>query len=259
RVYARPYHLYPGQKLRPESVVARLQRAGYEPSGTKTAENGFYQMATNKITLEPSVGEPIRLEFDKTTLTRIVKSKGGEVEDAWLPPELVTNLFNQSREKRRIVEYNELPPILVNALIAQEDRRFYSHWGIDPIRLVGAVIARVRDSHRISGTSTLTQQLARNLFLTRDRSTTRKIHEMFMAVLLERRASKEQIMTMYANDVDLGQRGSFNIRGFSEGAATFFGKDLTALTLPEAATLVGIIPAPNGAYSPTKHPEEVKT
>jgi penicillin-binding protein 1B len=258
RLYARPYHIYPGQSLRPDAVVARLQRAGYEPSGTKTAENGFYQLAANKITLEPAVGEPVRLEFDKTTLTRIVKSKGGEVDEAWLPPELVTNLFNQSREKRRIVEYSELPPILVNALIAQEDRRFYSHHGIDPTRLVGAVIASVRDSHRISGTSTLTQQLTRNLFLTRDRSTKRKIHEMFMAILLERRASKEQIMTMYANDVDLGQRGSFNIRGFSEGAATFFGKDLTALTLPEAATLVGIIPAPNGAYSPTKHPEEVK-
>jgi hypothetical protein len=106
RACTRPYHLYPGLKLRPEAVVARLQRAGYETSGTKTAENGFYQMATNKITLEPSVGEPVRLEFDKTTLTRIVKSKGGEVDDAWLPPELVTNLFNQSREKRLIVEFS---------------------------------------------------------------------------------------------------------------------------------------------------------
>ena len=116
------------------------------------------------MTMEPSVGEPVRLEFDKTTLTRIVKSKGGEVDEAWLPPELVTNLFNQSREKRRIVEYNELPPILVNALIAQEDRRFYSHHGIDPIRLVGAVVASIRDSHRIGGTSTITQQLTRNCF-----------------------------------------------------------------------------------------------
>jgi len=258
RVYARPYHLYPGQKLKPESVVARLQRAGYEPSGAKSAENGFYQMATNKITLEPSVGDPVKLEFDKGTLTRIVKSKGGEVAEAWLPPELVTNLYNQSREKRRIVEFSELPPVLVNALIAQEDRRFYRHFGIDPIRLAGAVVASVRDSHRIGGTSTLTQQLCKNFFLTVDRSMSRKIHEMFMAILLERRTTKEQILTMYANDINLGQRGSFNIRGFSEGAATFFGKDLTALTLPEAATLVGIIPAPNGAYSPTKHPEEVK-
>jgi penicillin-binding protein 1B len=258
RVYARPYHLYPGQKLKPESVVARLQRAGYEPSGAKSAENGFYQLATNKITLEPAVGDPVKLEFDKGTLTRIVKSKGGEVADAWLPPELVTNLYNQSREKRRIVEFSELPPVLVNALIAQEDRRFYRHFGIDPIRLAGAVVASVRDSHRIGGTSTLTQQLCKNFFLTVDRSMSRKIHEMFMAILLERRTTKEQILTMYANDINLGQRGSFNIRGFSEGAATFFGKDLTALTLPEAATLVGIIPAPNGAYSPTKHPEEVK-
>ena len=259
RVYARPYHIFPGQKLKPESVVARLQRAGYEPSGAKTAENGFYQLATNRITVEPSVGDPVRLDFDKNgVLTRIVKSKTGEVQEAWLPPELVTNLFNQSREKRRIVDFNELPPMLVDALIAQEDRRFYRHFGIDPIRLVGAVVASIRDSHRIEGTSTLTQQLCKNFFLTVDRSPTRKIHEMFMAILLEQRTTKEQILTMYANDINLGQRGSFNIRGFSEGAATFFGKDLTALTLPEAATLVGIIPAPNGAYSPTKHPEEVK-
>jgi len=258
RIYARPYHIFPGQQLKPESVVARLQRAGYEPGGAKSAENGFYQVSSGKITVEPSVGEPVRLEFDKGYLTRIVKTKSGEVEEAWLPPELVTNLYNTSREKRRIVEFNELPPILVNALIAQEDRRFYSHWGIDPIRLVGAIVASVRDSHRIGGTSTLTQQLCKNFFLTVDRSPSRKIHEMFMAVLLERRTTKDQILTMYANDINLGQRGSFNIRGFSEGAATFFGKDLTALTLPEAATLVGIIPAPNGAYSPTKHPEEAR-
>ena len=258
RIYARPYHIYPGMKLKPEAVVARLQRAGYEPGGAKSAENGFYQIGTNKITVEPSVGEPVRMDFDKGILTRIVKTKAGEVQEAWLPPELVTNLFNSSREKRRIVDFNELPPVLVNALIAQEDRRFYGHWGIDPIRLVGAVVASIRDSHRIEGTSTLTQQLCKNFFLTVDRSPSRKIHEMFMAILLERRTTKEQILTMYANDINLGQRGSFNIRGFSEGAATFFGKDLTALTLPEAATLVGIIPAPNGAYSPTKHPEEAR-
>ena len=180
------------------------------------------------------------------------------MEEAWLPAELVTNLFNQNREKRRIVEFNELPPNLINALIAQEDRRFYHHWGIDPIRLVGSVVASIRDSHRIGGTSTLTQQLTRDFFLTTNRSPIRKLHEMFMAILLERRATKDQILTMYANNMSLGQHGSFNIRGFSEGAATFFGKDLTALTLPEAATLVGIIPAPNGAYSPTKHPEEAK-
>ena len=101
RIYARPYHIYPGQKLKPESVVARLQRAGYEPSGAKSAENGFYKIDSNKLTVEPSVGEPVRLEFDKASLTRIVKTKSGEVQEAWLPPELVTNLFNSSREKRR--------------------------------------------------------------------------------------------------------------------------------------------------------------
>lgn len=258
RLYARPYHIYPGQVLRPDAVVARLQKAGYEPAGAKTAENGFYESAPNQVTVLPSLGESMKMEFDKGTLTNIRKSKSGEVQEAYLPAELVTNLFNRSREKRRIIEFNELPPNLINALIAQEDRRFYSHWGIDPIRLVGAVVASIRDSHRIGGTSTITQQLTRELFLTLDRSPSRKVHEMFMAILLEGRASKQQILTMYANNINLGQRGSFNIRGFSEGAATFFGKDLTAITLAEAATLVGIVPAPNGAYSPTKHPEEAK-
>lgn len=258
RLYARPYHIYPGQKLRQDAVVSRLQRAGYEPVGAKSTESGFYDVTPGRVTVTPSSGESMKLDFDKSVLTRIVKSKSGEMEEAWLPAELVTNLFSENREKRRIVGFNELPPILVNALIAQEDRRFYSHWGIDPIRLVGAVVASIRSSHRIEGTSTLTQQLARNFFLTLDRHLSRKVEEIFIAFMLERRASKEQILTMYANDINLGQRGSFNIRGFGEGAATFFGKDLTALTLPEAATLVGIIPAPNGAFSPTKHPEEAK-
>src|SRR5437867_3132834 len=258
RVYAVPFHIYPGQKLSTDAVIARLQRAGFEPASAPNGDDGVYELANNRVTIRPTAGEALRLDFEKGVLTRILKPKLGEVDEAWLPAELVTNLFDQSREKRRIVTFDELPKVLIHALISAEDQRFFSHWGLDPIRLAGALVDSVRHSDRIHGTSTITQQLARNFFLTRDRSLQRKLNEAFIALLLERRATKQQIITMYANEVPLGQRGSFSINGFGEGAAALFGKDLTALTLPEAATLVAIIPAPNGAFSPIKHPDEAK-
>jgi penicillin-binding protein 1B len=257
RVYAVPHHIYPGQKLAPEAVIEGLQRAGFEPLKGHS-DDGVYEFANNRITIYPTVGDVLRLDFQKGLLTRISKPNAGDLDDALLPAELVTTLFDESREKRRIVAYEDLPKILINALLASEDQHFFSHWGIDPVRLAGAMVDSVRRSNRVHGTSTITQQLARNFFLTRDRSLTRKVNEAFIALLLEHRLTKQQILTMYANEVFLGQRGSFSIHGFGEGAASLFGKDLSALTLPEAATLVAIIPAPNGMYSPVKHPEDAK-
>src|SRR5262245_1550453 len=258
RVYAAPYHIYTGQKLTTEAVITRLQRAGFEPVGGSTSDEGVYELNSNRLAIRPVKGEPLRLDFQKGVLTRIARQNAGELDEAWLPAELVTNLFDQTREKRRIVEYQDLPKVLVNALVAAEDQRFFRHWGLDPVRLTGAVYDSIRHSERVRGTSTITQQLARNFFLTLDRSLKRKLNEAFISLILEQRMTKEQILTMYANDIYLGQRGSFSIHGFGEGAVAFFGKDLTALTLPEAATLAGIIPAPNGIYSPTKHPDDAK-
>src|SRR6185369_10271168 len=128
--------------------------------------------------------------------------------------------------------------------------------------LVGAVIHSVRDSERIGGTSTITQQLARNMFLTvngrSERTPRRKLIEIFISLILEQRLTKQQILTMYANETYMGERGSFSIHGFGEASQAYFGKDLSSLTLPEAATLAGIIPGPNGKFSPVKHPDEVK-
>src|SRR5262249_2392862 len=193
---------------------------------------------------------------------KIAKSGGGDIPEAWLPAELVTNLYDQSREKRRLVEYNDVPKVFIDALIAAEDQHFFTHWGIDPVRLVGAVVHSVRDSERVGGTSTITQQLARNFFLTvngrSERSLKRKITEIFISFLLEQRLTKQQILTLYANETYMGQRGSFSINGFGEAATAYFGKDLSSLALSDASTLVAIIPAPNGKYSPIKHPEDVK-
>jgi penicillin-binding protein 1B len=258
QIYAAPYRIYPGQKLAADDVVLRLQRAGFDAGDRATSEDGVYAVNGNKITIRPRVGDSMRLEFAKDSLTKIQKVPGGEAAEAWLPAELVTSLSDQTREKRRLVEYNDLPKVLVDALTAAEDQHFFTHWGIDPVRLIGAFVRSLRDSTRVGGTSTITQQLARNFFLTPDRSIRRKAAEVFISFMLEQRLTKQQILTMYANEVYMGQRGSFSINGFGEAAAAYFGKDLAGITLPEAAMLAAIIPAPNGKFSPVKHPDEVK-
>src|SRR6059036_3526386 len=259
QIYAAPYRVYPGQRLVLDDVVLRLQRAGFERADkTGSDDDGGYEVKGNRVTILPKIGDALRLDFAKNSLTRIVKEPGGETDEAWLPAELVTSLSDQTREKRRLVEYKDLPKILVDALIAAEDQHFFTHWGIDPVRLVGALLHSVHRSTRVGGTSTITQQLARNFFLTQDRSIRRKVTEVFISFLLEQRLTKQQILTMYANEVYMGQRGSFSINGFGEAGAAYFGKDLAGITLPEAATLAGIIPAPNGKFSPVKHPDEAK-
>jgi penicillin-binding protein 1B len=167
---------------------------------------------------------------------------------------LVTSLPDATRSKRRLIEFKDIPKVLIDAVLAGEDRSFFGHHGLDPRRIAGAFISNRDPAHQLQGASTITQQLARNFFLTPQPTWRRKVSEAFIAIILELRLSKEQIFALYANEVYLGQRGSFSIQGFGEGSAAQFGKDLSELTLAEAATLAGIIPAPN-AYSPNKYPE----
>ena len=168
------------------------------------------------------------------------------------------------RAKVRPVALSTVPPQMVNAVLAIEDRRYYYHPGIDPIRMTGAIVYNViGDSSRISATSTITQQLVRNVFLpqfegwtlqsARERSTRRKLIEMWVSLVLSRRATKDEILEMYLNDVPLGQRGSFAIVGVSEAARLFFGKDVSNLTIAEAATIAGVIQSPS-ALSPFNNP-----
>src|SRR5204863_8963032 len=124
------------------------------------------------------------------------------------------------------VEFKDIPKLLIDAVTSGEDQTFFTHHGVDPHRIAGAVIWDLDENHRLQGASTITQQLARNFFLTREPTLRRKISEAFIALLLEMRLTKEQIFTMYANEVYLGERGSFAIHGFGEAANALFGKDL---------------------------------
>ncbi len=171
---------------------------------------------------------------------------------------LLTTLINASRQKRRQVPLSAIPTRMVQAVLAIEDRRFYAHPGIDPIAIVGAAITNVfGDKPYLSGASTLTQQLVKNFFLTPEKSLRRKLLEQFMALILERRASKDEILELYLNEVYLGQRGSFAIHGVAEAARLFFGKDVGNLTLAESATVAGMIQSPP-ALSPFNAPQRAR-
>ncbi|PYU99146.1 MAG: penicillin-binding protein 1A, partial [Acidobacteria bacterium] len=205
-------------------------------------------------------GGPIRegpavLEFHEGKLASISSLEdGSSLEGYWLEPEVITTLFDQSRAKRRLVRYDDLPQDCVDAVLAAEDHRFFSHHGVSLYRILGAAVADIRADERAQGGSTLTMQLARTFFLSRRKTLSRKVEEVLLALLMEQRLSKRQIFELYANQAYLGQRGSFSVYGFGEAADAYFNKDVKSLTLPEAALLAALIRGPN-LYSPYKNPK----
>jgi penicillin-binding protein 1A len=155
-------------------------------------------------------------------------------------------------EKRIPLKYEEIPQVLKNAVLAVEDVRFYDHIGIDPIRIVGAAWKNIT-TDRVEGGSTLTQQLTKNLFLSKEQTYARKINEWILALQIERYYTKNQIMELYVNHMFLGA----NAYGMEAGAETYFGKQAKDLTLGEAALLAGVPKAPS-EYSPTANPAKAK-
>jgi len=263
-VYAAPTPIRVGERASPEEFAIKLQRAGYTPDNPGSKLGG-YEITGNKLVIRPgpasffhgSVIEegPAVLDFRQGHVVSITGlAKGTALQDYWLEPEVITTLFGRSRAKRRVVKYNELPKVLDDAVIAAEDHRFFSHHGVNLFRILGAALADLRAQKAVEGGSTLTMQLARNFFLTPRRTIRRKVEEIFIALLLEQRLSKERIFELYANEIYLGQRGSFSIYGFGEAANAYFNKAVSNLTLPEASLLAGMIRGPN-FYSPYNHPQ----
>jgi membrane peptidoglycan carboxypeptidase len=260
KIYATPYIVYLGQQLTPNDVILRLRRAGLEPRDRTPSEDNVYQFipgdSGSSIIVSPDRLPDYRLNFGGTLVDGIQGVLTGfSLNQVELPAELVTNLFDDTREKRRLLEWEQLPPHLTDALVASEDQRFFRHFGIDLIRAGGAFMSTYIRSEDLQGASTLTMQLAGNFFLDRgDRTWKRKLPEIFMALILEQRLTKSEILTMYANEVYIGNRGSFAIHGFGEAASAYFGKEISELTISDTATLVGMLPAPS-AYSPRRNME----
>jgi penicillin-binding protein 1B len=261
QIFSAPERISDGQAWGVDELTAYLQRAGYRPQPDDNAL-GEYTVGANYVDIQPSRlsyfggANDLAVQFNGRTIRAIRPLGGGaDMGTAEIEPELITNLFDSAREKRRPVRYDDLPPVLVQAILSAEDKRFFEHPGFDFIRIFGAAWNDIRHGQHMQGASTITMQVARTYFLSTDRTWKRKLAEAMLSFELEQRFTKKQIFEMYANEVYLGNRGSFGIRGFAEASVAYFSKDLRQLTLPECAFLAGLIRAPNYYSVSDRHPE----
>jgi penicillin-binding protein 1B len=274
RVFARPLTLHTGQGLTDTELVARLNDLGYTEKA-RVERPGEFALDRRAVVLLPrggdQTGKPVRIAFLDPALAKTsqrtpqrgpdrifrIEAGGRAVDNITLDSPMLSGLVTGTRERRRRVPLDAIPARMQQAVLAIEDRRFYMHPGIDPISLVGAVVTNLTSERRV-GRSTITQQLSRMFFLseefnaelqsgTRGRtwgSYRRKALEIFMAGILETKATKDEILELYLNDVYLGNRGSFAFHGVAEAARIFFGKDVSNLTLSESALIAGVIQNP---------------
>jgi penicillin-binding protein 1B len=264
KIYAAPFEVRLGQKLTTQSVVAQLRSAGYTEQGHGSSSPlGTYSQDVDAITVHPgphsyysqdSIGT---ISFAHGKVAALVGDKGQAIGAYELEPQLITGLSDANRGKRRLVTYDELPPQLVHAVVSIEDHRFFKHNGVDYFSALGWMWHDLRGDRRYrGGASTLTMQLSRGIFLSPERRLKRKIIETAITFQLENHYSKQKIFELYANQINLGHQGSFAINGFGQAAETYFGKEVGQLTLPECATLAGMIQHPS-FLNPYHHPDRV--
>ena len=290
RVFARPLELRRGQSMTERQLIDRLNELGYAQRGQVAKPGEFTAIGNGAVTIMP------RVPVEKESIVRVIFQRppppgvkvvarrtpvrlpdhvqGLEVgtkprERLMLDAPVLTALAPGEREKRRPVALAAIPQRMTQAVLAIEDRRFYDHPGIDPISIVGAILTNIRGKRTYTaGASTITQQVARNVFLpkmfpgmtlrdAREKSLRRKLLEAWVSLMITTRASKDAILEMYLNDMTLGQRGSFGIVGVPEASRLFFGKDVSNVTLAEAATIAGVYQSPS-ALSPFTNPVRCK-
>ena len=262
KVYATPFTVFPGQPIRPWDLTNYLRKAGYSEHGKGPIRIGEYSYSKTGLEITPHENSyygtsdgHVLIEFNEKAVARILSPGSRKPLEAYeLEPLLITNLFDKTREKRRLIQYDDIPKDLRDAVLAIEDRRFFEHGGFDLVGILRATFVDLVRWNRSQGASTITQQVVRNFWLTPERRMVRKLKEIYMSTILESRLTKQQIFTLYANDAYLGQRGSFSINGFGEAATAYFNKDIKSLTVPEAALIAGIIQSPN-RYNPVRNAE----
>jgi penicillin-binding protein 1B len=267
KIYSDSFLLYVGMNFRMDELRTKIRRLGYRESRNATRAKGEYRFVQKRSLLEIYLhdfayplesfkGIPVRIALQGSSITRMENMVSGEeLFSIELEPELVTGLYDRTWQERRLVKLAEVPPLLVRAILAIEDERFYSHRGVDPIAVVRAGWVNVSRGGIEQGASTITQQLIKNWFLTSERTFQRKIKEALMALVTERKYSKEEILENYLNVIYLGQKGAQGIFGIWEAAQFYFSKELSELTIDEMALLAGLIKAPN-RYSPYRSLEE---
>src|SRR3954454_14403088 len=245
----------------------KLNHVGYHEVGARVTNPGEYRYAGNTLEIYLQNFEypdiefralPVAIELDGGKVRGIKRLDDGVTLRAIrIEPELITSIYNNEMEDRLPVAVNAVPKVLSDAIIAIEDKNFYGHKGISLRGIAGAARTNIRQGGITHGGSTLTQQLVKNLYRNPERTWARKGTEAIRAVLLELRYQKPEILEAYLNEIYLGQNGPVQIIGVEQASQVYFGKHVTYLTLPEAATLAGIIRSPN-VNSPLSHPDRAK-
>ena len=229
QIFARPLVLSEALEITPKEVLDELKLLGYRKV-TNPDSSGEYRYTGNKLVVQrrafsfPDGDEPLRqitITWQGSRISSIRDDSAGiSLPKIRLEPWLVTRMVSGSREDRMLVKLNEIPPLLPKALILVEDKDFYKHHGVAPLSILRALVANIQAGRTVQGGSTLTQQLVKNLYLTREKALTRKIKEALMALIIDARYSKDEILQAYLNEVFLGQNGDMAVHGF--GLASYF-------------------------------------
>jgi len=256
-LYAAPRIIQRGQKMPVEALVRALRRAGYVESGGSNVFSGSFRNKGSAIEIRPTHANDARppivnVIIDHNDRISDLTSEGASIESFTLEPEILSNDLSSKGGGRESLTYDEIPQVLVQAILSIEDHRFFQHSGLDPFGIARALWRNAGNDHVGQGGSTITQQLVKNTYLSPERTLHRKYAEAMLAFALEGRLSKQDIFALYCNEVYLGQRGAVAARGVKDAARIYFGKELKDLSLAEAATIAGMIQGPS-RYSPLRH------
>lgn len=266
QIFARPLELSKGEEITPQEVIDELNLLGYRKVAFANS-SGEYSYQNRVLNVQrrafqfPEGAEPLRhlvITWSGARIGEIYdKSEDRPYGSVKLEPWLVTRMTSGSHEDRMLVSLDTIPDMLPRALTLVEDRNFYNHHGVAPLSIIRALMANIAAGRTVQGGSTLTQQLVKNMFLTRERSIVRKAKEALMAVIIDARYSKSEIIEAYLNEVFLGQNGDMAVHGFGLASYFYFDRPANELSTPEIATLVAIIKGPS-YYNPRKYAERTK-
>jgi len=263
RVYARPLELYSGLKVKPADIIKEIKKIGFQKNSRLNTPASYLRtgndihLVTREFEFWDGVeqGKKISIRFSGDEIVSLRRrGSGADIDLVRVEPLLIGGIYPAHKEDRLLVQLENTPELLIETLFAVEDRDFYSHYGVVPRAILRAAWANIRAGRTVQGGSTITQQLVKNLFLSKERSLIRKANEAIMALLIEWHYQKKEILEAYINEVYLGQSGQRAIHGFGLASNFYFGRRLKELNLSQIATLAGIIKGPS-YYDPRRHPK----
>lgn len=269
RVYADPVELYPGYSLTAEKLEELLQNLHYRKDPRLSLEGSYsrdkqqVRIKTRQFTFwdDTQNSQSLVVSFNETGIESILPlataSDTEELKDIpilRMDPVQIGNFYPTIKEDRILIKLEEAPDALIKGLLASEDRDFYNHFGVSPRGVARAMWVNLRTGYMVQGGSTITQQLAKNFFLTSERSLQRKVREIFISFILEYRYPKKAILEAYLNEIYLGQDGPNSVNGFGLASEFYFGNSLKDLPLDQVALLVALVRGPS-EYDPRRYPE----